>query len=177
MTIAEAKSLLGNFRNGDRAERWFDLGSGSGTFTRALAEGLPHGSAITAVERARSAFGDLPRTHAGIAIDQQVTDMEQLVIPAPVDGILMANALHYVKDQRAFLQCILQRIVDDGTFLLVEYDTDRARPPWVPFPISGSRAKVLLAEAGFPEARHLGTRRSIHGPEMMYATAFRRAGK
>jgi SAM-dependent methyltransferase len=82
---------------------WADLGCGTGTFTLALAHLLSPGSIIEAIDR-----------HPGIA--RQTTTGGVTIIPrtadfvtskvglSDLDGILMANSLHYVQDKPALLQ-------------------------------------------------------------------------
>jgi SAM-dependent methyltransferase len=57
------------------------------------------------------------------------------VIGLPLlDGILMANAMHYFKDKEAVLRQIHSFLKPIGTFLLVEYNVDSGNP-WVPYPL------------------------------------------
>ena len=83
--------------------RWADLGCGSGTFTLALAELLPPGSTIEAIDLRP---GIKPQTTAGgVTIIPRVADFvaDDLALNG-LDGILMANSLHYVRDKPALLQ-------------------------------------------------------------------------
>jgi hypothetical protein len=53
----------------------------------------------------------------------------------PLDGIIMANALHFVRDKRPLLQQLRGYLKANGRFLLVEYDTDHGNH-WVPHPLA-----------------------------------------
>ena len=54
---------------------------------------------------------------------------------APLDGLLMANSLHFASSRDAALAALLPALRPDGHFVLVEYDVDRGNA-WVPYPIS-----------------------------------------
>ncbi|MEI9919008.1 MAG: methyltransferase domain-containing protein [Bacteroidota bacterium] len=124
-------------------QAWADLGAGGGLFTRALSQLLPKGSSITAIDKKASKI----EVAAGINLIVKTGDFVTMKLD-DVDGILMANALHYVKDQKDFLNSlkkITKRIV------LVEYNMDNANT-WVPYPISFNTLRSmadakLLAEA------------------------------
>ena len=52
-----------------------------------------------------------------------------------VDGILMANALHYVRDKAAFIEKLKKYLKTSGELIIVEYDTVRQNR-WIPYPIT-----------------------------------------
>jgi SAM-dependent methyltransferase len=153
--------------------RWADLGSGDGTFTLALADLLAPGSVVHAIDRDRASLASIPR-HRSVRIETHVADF--VVDPWPVaavDGILMANSLHYVSDQGAFLQSCASRLTPGGVFLFVEYDTDRSNP-WVPHPVSVRALTALFA--GWGQVAVLGTRPSAFRRSPLYAAMVRIGG-
>src|SRR3954447_19077666 len=86
---------------------WADLGAGTGNFTRALAELLGKDATIFAIDRNARAVEQLsaeqhyPDTWAKIR--PRVGDFtHQLELPT-LDGIMVANALHFVQEQTATL--------------------------------------------------------------------------
>jgi len=79
---------------------WADLGCGAGTFTLALANFLPSGSIIVAIDLNPGIAKQT--TNNNVTILPRAADFTQLNFPQKdLDGIHMANALHYVKDQPA----------------------------------------------------------------------------
>ena len=147
---------------------WVDLGSGHGTFTLALADLIAPGSVIHAVDRDSGALAQIP-THPSVHIETQLADFTAVRWPIErVDGILMANSLHYVEDQRSFLRACAARLETTGTFLFVEYDTDRASA-WIPYPVN-RRALERLFD-GWAEVKHLATRPSAFRRASLYAAS------
>ena len=150
---------------------WADLGCGAGTFTRALASLLAPGSTVHAIDRDASVVRALPATQGTAAIRAHVGDFTRRPWPCPdVDGILMANSLHYVADQPAFIRECASQAAGPPLFLVVEYDTDRANR-WVPYPVSRARLTSLFADAGYGDVRMLGARPSIYQRAAIYAAA------
>ena len=151
---------------------WADLGSGDGTFTLALASLLAPGSIVHAIDRDPAAIARVPVASSAVRIEKHVGDFTTSWPFATVlDGILMANSLHYVRDQRAFLQSCLAQLSTTGRFLIVEYDTTFANP-WVPFPIDRTRLAALFADIG--AVTMLGTRRSTFRRATLYAAVVSR---
>jgi SAM-dependent methyltransferase len=131
------------------ATTWADLGCGDGTFTLALADLLPSGSAIHAIDRDDSALRQIPSIHNGVIITTHHGDFAKPAWPfAAVDGILMANSLHYVEKQAAFIRQCEQQMKSPHRFLIVEYDTSEPSR-WVPFPVSFARLIELFERAGY----------------------------
>ena len=155
---------------GDRT--WADLGCGTGNFTLALRQLLDPAATIYAFDRDRRAVDTLRERarHDGAAarIEAQQADVLRHFALPRVDGILMANLLHFVRDQRSFLATIAGRIVPGGRLLVVEYDQQTAIP-WVPFPADLARLNTLSAAAGLPAPRRIGYRRSPSSGQGMYA--------
>src|SRR5262245_37975012 len=76
---------------------WADLGCGDGTFTLALADVLASGSTIYAMDLDRRVLRTIPAAHKGVRIVAHHGDFTNPVWPfGDLDGILMANSLHYV---------------------------------------------------------------------------------
>jgi SAM-dependent methyltransferase len=144
---------------------WADLGSGRGAFTLALAELLGSNGTIWSVDRDAQLLEEqagglralpvatMPRVHA------LVGDFTRpLALPA-LDGIVMANSLHFVADPLPVLRQIVGLLRPGGRFVLVEYDADRGNH-WVPHPISAARWPSVAEAAGLADVREIGRRGS-----------------
>lgn len=121
MKIDEASALIRTpVIEWDRPQSWCDLGSGSGTFTRALAQLLAPGSTIYAVDFDAKSLDEIPDRHNDVEILKIVGDIESSTLRLPsVDGVLVANTLHFIREQESLLRRLLT--VTDR-FLVVEYE-------------------------------------------------------
>jgi trans-aconitate methyltransferase len=147
---------------------WADLGCGDGTFTVALASVLAPGSTIQAMDRDRSVLRKIPAVHNGVRITTHAGDFTDRWPFAGVDGILMANSLHYVEDQAAFLRSCERQMNARRRFLIVEYDTDRANA-WVPYPLSRTALQALFARVDCPSVAFLRSRPSVYRRAPLYS--------
>jgi ubiquinone/menaquinone biosynthesis C-methylase UbiE len=147
MRLREAVEMLAPSGLASRGPMtWADLGCGDGTFTRALAELLAPGSLIHAMDLDRAALRLVPSasTHRDVQIATHHGDFTQLPWPfSDLDGVLMANSLHYVRDQVAFIAECRTRMKAPHRFLIVEYDSDTSNS-WVPYPLSRQRLATLF---------------------------------
>lgn len=170
MEISEAISLLqnGHFSQQSPAQ-WTDLGCGSGLFTFALAQLLSAGSTIYAVDKDPVNFGAWLQPE-GVQIRSLQLDFEMDELPFQnLDGILMANSLHYVRDRPLLLRKLTGVLKPRGSFLIVEYDTDTPVQQWVPYPVSFGSLKRLFEDASYTTIHKLGDRPSVFGRARMYA--------
>jgi SAM-dependent methyltransferase len=149
--------------------RWADLGCGTGTFTLALADLLAAGSTIHAMDRDASALRTMPSARKNVRITTHRGDFTNQTWPfADLDGILMANSLHYVNDQERFICACEPRMTSARRFLIVEYDTNEASR-WVPYPVSKTRLTRLFELAGYSSMRVLRSRPSVYRRASLYA--------
>lgn len=178
MDVRDAVSLLAPARDQlGGAGPWVDVGCGAGTFTRALAELLPAGSEIEAVDRDAAALRHIPREHQGLRITTRHLEVNDGPLPwSARRGVLMANALHYVPNPGDFLATVRACLRPGGQMLVVEYDTDDPQPPWVPYPVGRSTLARLAIDAGFVSCLPLGDRASRYGGRMMYGALLGTAG-
>ena len=139
---------------------WADLGSGGGAFTLALADLLGPAGRIVSVDRDPAALSgqarELRQRFPRSTIDQRLADFTQPLDLPWLDGIVMANALHFVRDKAPVLALVRGYLRDGGRLVLVEYDADRGNP-WVPFPLSFDTWRSVAAEAGFRDTRRLAS--------------------
>ena len=166
MTVEEAAALIADSRVDGMT--WADLGCGEGTFTLALATLLPRGSVIHAMDQEASVLRRIPPSCSGTSIVTHAGDFTRVRLPFDgLDGVLMANSLHYVADQPAFLRAC-ERVLARRRFLVVEYDTDRANR-WVPYPVGKAALGRLFGMAGYGRIEMLGSRRSVYNRAPLYA--------
>jgi SAM-dependent methyltransferase len=171
MKISQATALLRTpLIEWVRPQDWCDLGCGTGTFTTALAELLAPGSTIHAVDLDQKALEEIPDRYDGVQIRKILGDLRSSNLRLPsVDGILMANSLHFIREQHL----LLKRLVSlTDRFLIVEYE--RSRPNlWGPFPVGFAKLRELFSEVGVERVEKLATTRSRFGGAMYSAAAER----
>jgi ubiquinone/menaquinone biosynthesis C-methylase UbiE len=177
MTHADRVALIRPGAEGSGGA-WADLGAGSGAFTLALAAVLGDASRIFAVDRDAGALVMLEREfqrERGRARDLPLVqtvhaDLRSDVPLPPLDGILMANSLHFQADACAVLSHAARWLTPGGRLIVVEYDIE-APNRWVPNPVPWARLPAVLECAGFSSARLLGMRPSRYHGRMYAARA------
>lgn len=155
---------------------WADFGSGSGAFTFALADLLGTDGHIYSVDQNSGALRDqavaMRRQFPETQLHQIHGDFTQRIRLPPLDGVVAANALHFVRDQVAVLKLVRETLKPGGRLVVVEYNTDRGNQ-WVPNPFSFTTFVLLAEGAGFDGARQLSSRPGRFLDGMYAAVAFR----
>lgn len=136
-----------------------DFGAGNGAFTLALRELVGLDAIIVAVDKDKSALRELENSHRSrFRTSQNLIllpgDFSRLLDLPPLDGIVMANSLHFFKDRESILRRVHGFLKPGGTLLLVEYNVDSGNL-WVPHPFSFETFQTLAPRAGFSEPRLL----------------------
>jgi ubiquinone/menaquinone biosynthesis C-methylase UbiE len=140
---------------------WADFGAGTGAFTLALRELVgPHAN-IYAIDKDQRGFRELEKTHREkFSTSQNVhtvrADFSGALSLPPLDGIVMANSLHFFKDKEKVLRHVRSFLKLNGVLLLVEYNVDSGNM-WVPYPLSFETYRDLASRAGFTEPTLLET--------------------
>ena len=142
---------------------WADLGAGEGAFTLALADLLPAGSVIHAIDKDAKALAENQRAFARFARAREALTLQthaadftvDLDLP-PLDGVVMANSLHFVRDKDPVLARVRAMLKPGAPLLLVEYDADSGNP-WVPYPLSFETWTTVAVANGFAEPRLLAS--------------------
>ncbi len=124
----------------EKGGRWADLGAGEGAFTLALADLLGPGAHITAVDKDAGALRSI-----GHGIETRMADFTKGLDLHDLDGIVMANSLHFVRNKALVLEAVRNMLRPGGRLIVVEYSTDRGNP-WVPYPFTYA-TWVRMAEA------------------------------
>lgn len=139
---------------------WADLGSGDGAFTLALADLLGSHGSIHSVDRDGHALGTQSRrlreAFPDVTVTPHVADFTRPLGLPTLDGIVMANSLHFEPDQVAVLRLVRGYLRPSGRLVIVEYDTDHGNQ-WVPVPFSFRSWTTMAAEAGFRDTRRLAS--------------------
>jgi SAM-dependent methyltransferase len=135
---------------------WADLGSGRGAFTLALGDLVGPGARILSVDRDERALSAQRRAMSErfptINVDYVAADFTKPLDLPPLDGLVMANSLHFVRDKPAVVEGLAQALKPGGRFTLVEYNADRGNP-WVPHPLSFETWRRVAEAAGLQETR------------------------
>jgi len=152
------------------AQHWADLGCGSGTFTQALSAVLPPFSLIEAVDKSFPLLSSIDSADKDTEIKRHRFDF--LNHPWPfkeVNGILMANSLHFIKEQKAFIQKTIPLLKNNHHWIIIEYEMERAST-WVPYPLSFEQLSTMMYEAGAAKVSLLAEYDSLYGNGKMYST-------
>jgi ubiquinone/menaquinone biosynthesis C-methylase UbiE len=137
---------------------WADLGCGDGIFTAALYTTLKPGSEIYVVDKKQSALDALIRNFATsyplASAHPILADFTQRLTLPPLDGLLMANSLHFVKHKKPVLERLKSLLKPGGRLILVEYNTSRGNLA-VPHPLDEAGFVALAREVGLRQPRIL----------------------
>lgn len=145
--------------------RWAEFGSGRGAFTLALAELLGSGGRIYSIDRDGHALNEQARSiqrKFSVQAPQMhylTTDFTKPISLPRLDGILMANSLHFQRNKKAVLGMCLDYLHPGGRLIVVEYNVDQGNH-WVPYPISFKRWQSLAKDCGFVNTECLAVRPS-----------------
>lgn len=148
---------------------WADLGSGNGTFTKALSELIGSNGLIYAIDLdpVVEELELISKEEAQAKVIGLNIDFTQKMELPQLDGILMANSLHYVKNQVQFLEQTLPLLRHGGIFILIEYDRSMGNP-WVPYPVSLKKFTKLAEQLPLTKPMEINRRMSVYGQGQMY---------
>src|SRR6185312_14871035 len=103
---------------------WADLGSGGGAFTLALADLLGAGGHIYSVDTDARALREqraaLQARFPAVTVDQRTADFTKSLELPPLDGVVMANSLHFQRHKEPVLQQVRTLLKPGGRLVLVE---------------------------------------------------------
>lgn len=142
---------------------WADFGSGGGAFTLALADLIGADGEIYSVDRDASALSQQKREMTArfpqVTVHYRHHDFTRPLELPPLDGIIMANSLHFHREKSGILQRMPGYLKPGGHFVLIEYNTD-AGNQWVPYPLSYTTWENVAPKHGFAATRLLFNRPS-----------------
>jgi ubiquinone/menaquinone biosynthesis C-methylase UbiE len=154
---------------------WADLGAGTGAFTLALAELVGPGATIYAVDKDRGALrqlaGAMGVQFPGVTLHTVPADFTRPLDLPPLDGVVMANSLHFERHKEHVLRLVRGYLKPGGRLLLVEYNTDKENM-WVPHPLSYGTWEKLAARSGFGRTELLATQPSRFLGEFFAAASY-----
>ncbi|MGE5333635.1 MAG: class I SAM-dependent methyltransferase [Nitrososphaerota archaeon] len=139
---------------------WADLGSGGGAFTLALADLLGAGGHVYSVDTDERALREqrqaLQARFPAAMVEQRTADFTRPLDLPPLDGVVMANSLHFQRHKEPVLRLVRDMLKPRGRLVLVEYNADKGNW-WVPYPLSYPTWEKLARANGFIETRLLAT--------------------
>jgi ubiquinone/menaquinone biosynthesis C-methylase UbiE len=142
---------------------WADFGSGTGAFTLALADLIGPDGEIISIDQNRGALHQQEQAirarFPAVTVHYRAADFTGPLDLPPLDGIVMANSLHFIRDKLPVLNLIKSYLAPGGRLILVEYDTDQGNR-WVPYPLSYRQWEALAGRAGFLRTTAIATRAS-----------------
>ncbi|CAN5431195.1 hypothetical protein BH10CHL1_BH10CHL1_17310 [soil metagenome] len=142
---------------------WADLGSGGGAFTLALAELLGPTAEIYSVDKDAGALREQERAiriqFPQTTVHYQNADFTRPLKLPMLDGIVMANSLHFQRNQMDVVQTVHNYLRPGGRLLVVEYNIDKGNFA-VPYPVPYTTWEKLARGAGFAHTHLLMTRPS-----------------
>ena len=163
MNHADHVQLIEKGIDRDGGGVWADFGAGSGAFTLALRDIAGPDVDLIAIDRDRASLQTLDaameRLFPGTRLRLLEADIAGHLTLPPLDGIIAANAIHFVQDQTALLRRWRAYLKPEGRLIVVEYDTDSGNR-WAPYPMSYAAFRETARAAGFTEPTLLGSRPS-----------------
>jgi len=171
MTYKEAYNFLKPITIKE-GEIWADLGAGDGTFAIPLSDRLGRDGKLYAVDLDQK-VKQIKAKEGSAAITTIVADFSQFHPEEKLNGILMANALHFIDNPKLLLQKLSSYLLPNGKIMLIEYDNNIANP-WVPYPISFKKLNDLTKQLHWESPIEFNRRKSRYGQGEMYGAVIHR---
>jgi ubiquinone/menaquinone biosynthesis C-methylase UbiE len=168
MQLTTAIRLIKNGISNSTFEIWADLGAGTGLFTQALSSCLKPQSIIYAIDKDITSLAKLDTK----LLSAQIKKINQDFIADKfdielLDGILMANALHFVKDKHPFLTQLKRKLKPSGKIIIIEYEMTYGNA-WVPYPVNLQTLQHLADEIGLSLIK-MDEEPSVYNQTTMYS--------
>lgn len=149
-------------------QTWADLGAGNGAFTHALSTMLYDGSTLYAVDTNAARMESI-RVWQQIMLKKIKADfIRDTWSTEPLDGVLMANSLHFVKDKESFLRGLKEKMAFGSRLIIVEYEMEKGNT-FVPYPIGFRNLTSEVKSAGFSTVKKLKEVPSVYEGRMIYS--------
>ncbi len=142
---------------------WADFGSGAGAFTLALADLIGPEGTIYSIDKDGAALQaqerQLKKRFPKMKVFYLHTDYTQAIDLPPLDGIIAANTLHFLKNIEPALKLLFSYLKPGGRLIVVEYNIERGNYA-VPHPLPYPAWERLARQVGFNTTQLLATRPS-----------------
>jgi ubiquinone/menaquinone biosynthesis C-methylase UbiE len=130
---------------------WADVGCGDGVFTYLLLDLLQPGSEVYAVDKSQSTLQRLQQHLAGsVPADKLhpiLADFTRSLSLPPLDGMLLANSLHFVRHKAPLLKQLIRLLKPGGRMIVIEYNTNQGNSA-VPYPLNETDFLTLALDTG-----------------------------
>lgn len=159
-------------QDGIQGKVWAEMGSGTGAFTLALADVLGKKGTIYSVDSDRSSLlaqkwtlmKQFPEVHVEYVMDDFCN---RLSLP-PLDGVLAANSLHFVKERIHAMELFCEYLKSGGHFVVVDYNSGIGNT-WVPYSFSYDTLVREVKTVGYRSVRPLARQPSAFMEEIYSA--------
>jgi ubiquinone/menaquinone biosynthesis C-methylase UbiE len=155
---------------------WADIGCGDGIFTTALYSLIQPGGEIYAVDKSRRALEALARdfgkSFPDAVLHPVLADFTHPLTLPPLDGLVMANSLHFVRKKTPVLTRLVGLLKPGGRLIVVEYNASRGNFA-VPHPMDESGFLALARQIDLHGARIQAKIPSTFLGEMYAGLAFK----
>jgi len=130
---------------------------------------------IHSIEQDRSALAQQERSlrerFPNAIVHYYPADFTRPIDLPPLDGIVMANSLHFHRAKEPIVQLLKSYLYSQGYFILVEYNIEQGNSA-VPYPISYRQWEDLAQRSGFAHTQLLKTRPSRFLKEIYSAVSW-----
>ena len=155
---------------------WADFGSGTGAFTLALADLISSTGTIYSIDQNATALKEqtlaMQRRFPTTQLQTLHANFTNPIALPPLDGIVMANALHFVHEKDGVIEQLHGYLKPEGRLILIEYNVDHGNT-WVPYPLSFPTWKILAEKHDFQHTLMLATYPSRFLGEIFSALSFK----
>ncbi len=153
---------------------WADFGSGDGAFTLALRDLLGPETLIFSIEQDAARLSQQQRNFRATFPESNIrfvrADFTRPLDLPPLEGLVIANALHFYTDKERLLRKFHAYLQPGGALIVVEYNA-KVGNPWVPHPIDFETLRQVAVRAGYTEPELIGANPSRFLREIYSALA------
>jgi SAM-dependent methyltransferase len=154
---------------------WADFGSGTGAFTLALADLIGPTGVIYSIDQDQSALAQQERAMrerpSNTIVHYRPADFTRPIDLPPLDGIIMANSLHFHPQPVPIVRLLKSYLRPYGRFIVIEYNIEQGNSA-VPYPVSYRMWEELAQRCGFTRTQLLMTRPSRFLKEIYSAVSW-----